>query len=292
MPMARPRPSARRRRRRRGSRLSRAVGQCGHHLAWLPARAGAGLGRQPRPDRSPSAVLNLAQGALPAARVWISKLLIDAVVAAVTTGTGTAALPEVVLPGRAAVRHRRAGQCAGHRSATSASSCCRSRLPTASSCWSCATPTQLDLVFFERPQFYDLLQQVQREATFRPVQMVQTAFGLIRQVLTFVSLLALLVNLEWFIAVAALLSPIPAFISSARYGWQGYQMMRWQSPLRRMMSLPDQPDDHRHLQQGGQAVHRRRLLHRALLRALPALLRARIARWSSGATWPARPGRC
>jgi ATP-binding cassette subfamily B protein len=95
---------------------------------------------------------------------------------------------------------------------------------------------QLDLVFFERPQFYDLLQQVQREATFRPVSMVQTAFGLIRQILTFVSLLALLVNLEWFIAVAALISPIPAFVSSARYGWQGYQMMRHQSPLRRMMS--------------------------------------------------------
>jgi ATP-binding cassette subfamily B protein len=95
---------------------------------------------------------------------------------------------------------------------------------------------QLDLVFFERPQFYDLLQQVQRDATYRPVSMVQTAFGLIRQVLTFASLLALLVNLEWFIAVAALLAPIPAFISSARYGWQGYQMMRWQSPLRRMMA--------------------------------------------------------
>src|SRR5258708_4861301 len=66
--------------------------------------------------------------------------------------------------------------------------------------------------------------------------MVQTAFGLIRSLLPFVSLLALLVHLEWFIAAGALLSPIPAFISSARYGWQGYQMMRWQSPLRRMMS--------------------------------------------------------
>src|SRR3989442_14664908 len=42
------------------------------------------------------AVLNLAQGGLPAARVWVSKLLIDAVVAAVTTGGGTAALPQVV----------------------------------------------------------------------------------------------------------------------------------------------------------------------------------------------------
>src|SRR3954468_21019737 len=95
---------------------------------------------------------------------------------------------------------------------------------------------QLDLVFFERPKFYDLIQQVQQQVAFRPVQMVSTAFGLIRGILTFLSLLALLVNLEWFIAAAALLSPIPAFISSARYGWQGYQMMRWQSPLRRMMS--------------------------------------------------------
>src|SRR5438105_1559492 len=43
------------------------------------------------------AVLNLLQGALPAARVWISKLLVDAVVFAVTTGEGTAALPTVFL---------------------------------------------------------------------------------------------------------------------------------------------------------------------------------------------------
>src|ERR1700716_732846 len=42
------------------------------------------------------AILNLAQGGLPAARVWVSKLLIDAVVSAVSTGSGTAALPEVV----------------------------------------------------------------------------------------------------------------------------------------------------------------------------------------------------
>jgi ATP-binding cassette subfamily B protein len=91
-------------------------------------------------------------------------------------------------------------------------------------------------VFFERPQFYDLIQQVQRDVGFRPTFMVQTAFGLIRQLLTFASMLALLVNLEWFVAAAALLAPIPTFISSARYGWQGYQMMRRQSPLRRMMS--------------------------------------------------------
>ena len=181
------------------------------------------------------AVLNLAQGGLPAARVWVSKLLIDAVVAAVTTGSGTAALPQVLF----LVALQFAISAAGNILSTIGNICqqlLQEQVANRIQLLVMRQANALDLVFFERPQFYDLLQQVQREATFRPVQMVQTAFGLIRQVLTFVSLLALLVNLEWFIAVAALLSPIPAFISSARYGWQGYQMMRWQSPLRRMMS--------------------------------------------------------
>src|SRR5579864_8260663 len=180
------------------------------------------------------AVLNLLQGAVPAARVWLSKLLVDAVVGAVTTGNGVGALPQVLL-----LVGLQFGIGAVSNVLGTAANICQQLLQEQVSnriqLLVMRHANQLDLIFFERPQFYDLLQTVQREAAFRPVQMVQTAFMLIRQVLTFVSLLALLVNLEWFIAAAALLSPIPAFISSARYGWQGYQMMRWQSPLRRMM---------------------------------------------------------
>jgi ATP-binding cassette subfamily B protein len=181
------------------------------------------------------ALLNLLQGGLPAARVWLAKLLVDAVVGAVTSGTGTAALPQVLL----LVALQFAIGAASNVLSTASNICqqlLQEQVANRVQMLVMRHANQLDLVFFERPQFYDLLQTVQREAAFRPVQMVQTAFGLIRQVLTFLSLLALLVNLEWFIAAAALLSPIPAFVSSARYGWQGYQMMRWQSPLRRMMS--------------------------------------------------------
>lgn len=181
------------------------------------------------------ALLNLVQGAVPAARVWLSKLLVDAVVGAVTSGSGTAALPEVML-----LVALQFGLGAASNIAGTAANICQQLLQEQVSnriqLLVMRHANELDLVFFERPQFYDLLQTVQREAAFRPVQMVQTAFMLIRQILTFVSLLALLVNLEWFIAAAALIAPIPAFVSSARYGWQGYQMMRWQSPLRRMMS--------------------------------------------------------
>jgi ATP-binding cassette subfamily B protein len=180
------------------------------------------------------AVLNLLQGGLPAVRVWISKLLVDAVVAAVSSGTGTAALPQVAL----LVALQFAIGAASNLLSTASNICqqlLQEQVANRIQLLVMRQANELDLIFFERPQFYDLLQSVQREATYRPVQMVQTAFGLIRQLLTFVSLLALLVNLGWFIAAGALLSPIPAFISSARYGWQGYQLMRWQSPMRRMM---------------------------------------------------------
>src|SRR5689334_9808005 len=181
------------------------------------------------------AVLNLVQGAVPAARVWLSKLLVDAVVGAVTSGNGTAALPQVLMLVALQFGIGAASNLFGTAS-NIAQQLLQEQVSNRIQLLVMRHANQLDLVFFERPQFYDLLQTVQREAAYRPVQMVQTAFMLTRQVLTFVSLLALLVNLEWFIAAAALISPIPAFISSARYGWQGYQMMRWQSPLRRMMS--------------------------------------------------------
>jgi len=94
----------------------------------------------------------------------------------------------------------------------------------------------LDLTFFESATFYDQLQQAQREATSRPVQMVSGTFGLVRTALTFLSMIVLLISLGPIVAVVALIAPIPAFISGNRYGWWGYQMMRRQSPARRMMS--------------------------------------------------------
>ncbi len=180
------------------------------------------------------ALLNLAQGALPAARVWLAKLLVDEVVLAVTAQAGLLALPRVAL----LVAAQFGIGALANVGSTLANICqqlLQERVTNRIQLTLMRHANQLDLAYFERPKFYDLIQQVQREATFRPVLMVQTAFGLVRQALTFTSMLVLLANLGWVIALAALLAPIPAFVSNARYGWQGYQLMRHQSPLRRMM---------------------------------------------------------
>jgi ATP-binding cassette subfamily B protein len=94
---------------------------------------------------------------------------------------------------------------------------------------------KLDLSFFEDAHSYDILQQAQREATTRPVQMVSGTFGLVRTLLTFLTMVALLLGLSPWLALVALVAPVPSFISDARYGWWGYAIARRNSPVRRRM---------------------------------------------------------
>src|SRR6266436_6316328 len=94
----------------------------------------------------------------------------------------------------------------------------------------------LDLAFFENPEFYDKMRQAANQSTYQPVSMISQTFGLGQTVVTLVSLIFLLVHLAWWLAIVAIIVPIPAFFSSTRYGWRGYQLMRRQSPERRLMA--------------------------------------------------------
>jgi ATP-binding cassette subfamily B protein len=93
----------------------------------------------------------------------------------------------------------------------------------------------LDLEFFENPEFYDKLRNAAEEANYKPVSMISQTFDLGRTIITLCSMLFLLLHLAWWLALVAVLEPIPSFIASTRYGWMGYQHMRRQSPERRQM---------------------------------------------------------
>ena len=96
--------------------------------------------------------------------------------------------------------------------------------------------SKLDLAFFEDASSYDMLQQAQREATSRPVMMVSSTFGLVRTLITFFGFVLALIKVSPWLAVIALVAPIPSFISDSRYGWRGYAIARRNSPIRRRMS--------------------------------------------------------
>ena len=94
----------------------------------------------------------------------------------------------------------------------------------------------LDLSFYEDPASYDLLRRAQTDSINRPVLMISTAFGLLQTLLTFITMIALLIVVSPLLALLALASPIPAFIADTRYGWRGYNIARWGSRLMRRMN--------------------------------------------------------
>ncbi len=98
----------------------------------------------------------------------------------------------------------------------------------------------LDLAFFENPEFYDKLRNATDQSTYQPTSMVSQTFGLVQTLVTLFSMLFLLLGLAWWLAIIALIVPIPSFIASSRYGWRGYQLMRRQSPERRLMAYFNQ----------------------------------------------------
>jgi ATP-binding cassette, subfamily B, bacterial len=93
----------------------------------------------------------------------------------------------------------------------------------------------LDLAFFEDSEFYDKLRNASDESVYKPIQIISQLFDFIKTTVTLFSMLFLLLSLAWWLAVIALLMPIPAFLSSSRYGWRNYQKMRRESPERRRM---------------------------------------------------------
>lgn len=97
-----------------------------------------------------------------------------------------------------------------------------------------AHASTLDLTFFEQSEFYNKLQTAQHEAGYRPINMVSGAFDLIRSMLTFLTMITLLIRLQWFIALIVLLTPIPALIAETRYGWKSFQLTERQAHARRI----------------------------------------------------------
>ena len=104
----------------------------------------------------------------------------------------------------------------------------------------------LDLAFFENPEFYDKMRQAADQSTYQPVSMISQTFACPYHCYM-LSMIFLLLQLSWWLAIVALIVPIPAFFSSIHYGWRGFQRKRWQSPERRVMDYSS-ADDGRHLQ--------------------------------------------
>ncbi|MCA9877418.1 MAG: ABC transporter ATP-binding protein, partial [Thermomicrobiales bacterium] len=178
---------------------------------------------------------SILQSVLPAAQVWLAGRLIDAVVAGIAAD-GDAEHVRIIVIIAVVQLALLLGSSLLQTLANISQQLLQEQLAIHVQLQIMRHAATLDLADFENAEYYDQLQQAQRESARRPVEMVSGVFGLGRSLITFATMVALLVGLSPWIAVAALVSPIPAFISGSRYGWWGFQQMRRQSPVRRVMS--------------------------------------------------------
>ncbi len=234
------------------------------------------------------AVTNLLQSIVPVLQVWLAGRLIDEVVEGFNAGGGDEHIRDVVV--LAAIQLGiLVGSSLVQTLANISQQLLQEQLAIHVQLQIMGHANTLDLADFENATYYDQLQQAQRESARRPVDMVSQVFGLVRSTITFATMIALLLSLSPWIAAAALLSPIPAFVSGSRYGWWGFQMMRRQSPVRRemtylttLMTTDEYAKEVKLLTAGDHFIQRYRRISTAYYRETKALL---VKRYFAGFGW-------
>lgn len=94
----------------------------------------------------------------------------------------------------------------------------------------------LDLSYFENAQFYDKLENARREAGFRPGQMVNQLFGLLRSTVTLISVIGVLASLSWWLVLLVVAVSIPSLIYQTKYSGQFFALLTGRAPAQRQLN--------------------------------------------------------
>jgi ATP-binding cassette subfamily B protein len=184
------------------------------------------------------AALTVLSAALPVTMAWVGKLIVDAVVTAHTAAPGPArdlALARVthwVLVELALV----VGIGLVERCVALMRQLVGSRLGIDLNVQIMEKALTLDLRHFEDPQFYDKLTRARREASSRPLSLVQENFQIVRSALTLAGYAALLVRFSPWAVAGLLAAAVPAFISEARFSGAAFRLRNRRSPEARRLN--------------------------------------------------------
>ncbi len=92
----------------------------------------------------------------------------------------------------------------------------------------------LELAQFEDSEFYDKLTRARREASSRPLSLVNRTFGLGQNLISLVSYGVLLVQFSPWAVLILILAGLPSFVAETRFSGEAFTLFRWRSPETRM----------------------------------------------------------
>ena len=94
----------------------------------------------------------------------------------------------------------------------------------------------LDLCSFDLPAFYEKLENANREAGMRPIQILSSTFAVVSAAITLTSYIIILAAELWWAALVMVLVSVPSAIINFHYRRKHFQYMRRRSKDRRQMS--------------------------------------------------------
>ncbi len=184
-----------------------------------------------RPLTLALAILTVLAGVLPAAIAWVGKLIVDAVVAAIdATDPDIRGVLLLILLEAAIVMAVAACQ----RGIAACQSLLRALLGQRVNVMILEKALTLQLAHFEDSEFYDKLTQARREASSRPLSLVNRTFGLAQNALSLASYAVLLFAFSPWAVLVLVIAGLPSFFAEAKFSGDRFQLFRWRSPDTRM----------------------------------------------------------
>ncbi|BAB76654.1 ABC transporter ATP-binding protein [Anabaena sp. FACHB-709] len=174
------------------------------------------------------ATLTLVAGLLPAAIAYLGKLIVDGVVLASQGNTqGNIYAPLLYVGLEAIAVALLAGS---QRGLIICQSLLRVLLGQRVNVLILKKALTLDLTHFENSEFYDKLTNARREASVRPLSLVNRTFGLVQNALSLITFGFLLVKFSIWAVIVLIVAAMPAFIAETRFAGEAFRLFSWRAP--------------------------------------------------------------
>ena len=181
------------------------------------------------------AVLTLIAGVLPAAMAYVGALIIDAVLDATKIARDTGVIDMVKVFTLVAIEALIVAVLAGaQRGISLCQALLRAQLGQRVNVMILEKALTLDLAQFEDSEFYDKLTRARREASSRPLSLINRTFGLSQNVISLISYGVLLVQFSPWAVLILVLAGLPAFVAETHFSGEAFTLFRWRSPETRM----------------------------------------------------------
>jgi ATP-binding cassette subfamily B protein len=164
-------------------------------------------------------LLLVAQGLLPVAAVYLTRNIVNALVVAIRTGSTWGDFRPAVIYCAWIAAVMIAGELLRNVSAwvrTAQSELVRDHIASLIH----AKSVEVDLAFYDSPDFYDHLHRARTEASYRPVALIESLGSLVQNAITLIAMAGVLIPYGPILPLALILGTIPAFYVVIRSGRQ------------------------------------------------------------------------